>query len=227
MLNYPTGRSLRYGFPTLMTSDSKGRGRKKAGQLLKAGYWVVVFFILHFCVFFVINMPDNLFSFKHLTNIGILMCSSLHWSQLTGTIVAWFFSLPQFSRSPQSRACLSHLITDTNFPGWFLGFSAWKASDGSRDAHKDTFASLDMHTETHKWRHTHIAGTAGYCNVFCGMLEFVAEWRQIVDWRKVFRFTFQIRYCVFVINRYINTGYVLILLLGITFRNWQTKKYFF
>lgn len=120
MLNYPTGRSLRYVFPTLMTSDSKGRGRKKAGAVVKV--WVLgcflffFFFVLHFRVFFVMNIPDNLLSFKQLTDIGILMCPSLHWSQLTGTLVAWFYLLQFPQISTESRTCLSHLITDTNFP---------------------------------------------------------------------------------------------------------------
>lgn len=48
--------------------------------------------------------------------------------------------------------------------------------DGSRDAHTDTFASIDMHTETHKWSHAHIAGTACWllqCNLWA--VEFIAE----------------------------------------------------
>lgn len=55
-------------------------------------------------------------------------------------------------------------------------FSAGKALDGSRDAHTDTFASIDMHTETHKWSHAHIAGTACWllqCNLWG--VEFIAE----------------------------------------------------
>lgn len=99
MLNYPTGRSLSYGFPTLMTSDSKGHGRKKAGAVVKGWVLDCFCFVLHFCVFFVIDVPDNLLSFKQLTTIGILMCPSLHWSQSTGTVVAWFYLL-QFPRFP-------------------------------------------------------------------------------------------------------------------------------
>lgn len=116
MLNYPTGRSLRHVFPTLMTRDSKRRGRKEAGAVVKGWVLAGFFFVLHLCVFFVIDLPGNLLSFTQPTNTGISTCPSLHWSQSTGTVVGVVLlaAVPQIAF--ESRSCLSHLIPDTSFP---------------------------------------------------------------------------------------------------------------
>lgn len=172
---YPTGRSFRCFFSYF---DDKwqygGHGNQKAWVVFKG--WVLGFsFLLPFCAFFVIDRPVNLLSFKQLTRgtyrsvpVRSVLVSS--WPQ-TATSIAGLFLLPLLRSSFDPRPSLTNLVSHANFSHWFLcllGFLSQPgiALFGDKDVHTDTFAPVDIHTETHKWRHMYTEGTPGYSDMW-------------------------------------------------------------